>query len=243
MYDINETKTGRKRKIMASRILIIEDDTDLREGLEFSFACDGYEVSGVGTKKEGLREVKEEIYNMVLLDCNLPDGTGFELCREVRAFSDVPMIMLTARDGELDEIKALELGVDDYLSKPFSLGVFKARMKRLLNERAHGKREGERLVSRNITIDKNTCKVYKNDEEISLSKLEYRLLNYLIENRNHVLSKEQILSHIWDSDGKYVDNNTVSVNISRLRTKVEEDPSRPLLIRTVHGIGYIWKEE
>lgn len=243
MYDINETKTGRKRKIMASRILIIEDDTDLREGLEFSFACDGYEVSEVDTKKEGLREVKEGIYNMVLLDCNLPDGTGFELCREVRAFSDVPMIMLTARDGELDEIKALELGVDDYLSKPFSLGVLKARMKRLLNERAHGKREGERLVSRNITIDKNTCKVYKNDEEISLSKLEYRLLNYLIENRNHVLSKEQILSHIWDSDGKYVDNNTVSVNISRLRTKVEEDPSRPLLIRTVHGIGYIWKEE
>lgn len=228
---------------MASRILIIEDDTDLREGLEFSFACDGYEVSGVGTKKGGLREVKEGIYNMVLLDCNLPDGTGFELCREVRAFSDVPMIMLTARDGELDEIKALELGVDDYLSKPFSLGVLKARMKRLLNEQAHGKRAGERLVSRNITIDKNTCKAYKNDEEISLSKLEYRLLNYLIENRNHVLSKEQILSHIWDSDGKYVDNNTVSVNISRLRTKVEEDPSRPLLIRTVHGIGYIWKEE
>lgn len=228
---------------MASRILIIEDDTDLREGLEFSFACDGYEVSGVGTKKGGLREVKEGIYNMVLLDCNLPDGTGFELCREVRAFSDVPMIMLTARDGELDEIKALELGVDDYLSKPFSLGVLKARMKRLLNEQAHGKRAGERLVSRNITIDKNTCKAYKNDVEISLSKLEYRLLNYLIENRNHVLSKEQILSHIWDSDGKYVDNNTVSVNISRLRTKVEEDPSRPLLIRTVHGIGYIWKEE
>lgn len=228
---------------MASRILIIEDDTDLREGLEFSFACDGYEVSGVGTKKGGLREVKEGIYNMVLLDCNLPDGTGFELCREVRAFSDVPMIMLTARDGELDEIKALELGVDDYLSKPFSLGVLKARMKRLLNEQAHGKRAGERLVSRNIMIDKNTCKAYKNDEEISLSKLEYRLLNYLIENRNHVLSKEQILSHIWDSDGKYVDNNTVSVNISRLRTKVEEDPSRPLLIRTVHGIGYIWKEE
>lgn len=182
---------------MASRILIIEDDTDLREGLEFSFACDGYEVSGVGTKKGGLREVKEGIYNMVLLDCNLPDGTGFELCREVRAFSDVPMIMLTARDGELDEIKALELGVDDYLSKPFSLGVLKARMKRLLNEQAHGKRAGERLVSRNITIDKNTCKAYKNDVEISLSKLEYRLLNYLIENRNHVLSKEQILSHMF----------------------------------------------
>lgn len=226
---------------MAFRILIIEDDQDLREGLQFSFTCDGYEVSEADTKKEGLREIKKKIYDMVLLDCNLPDGTGFELCREVRRFSRVPIVMLTARDTELDEIKALELGVDDYLSKPFSLGVLKARIKRILNERMHGKKEEEMLVSQNIVINNNTCKVYKNDEEILLSKLEYRLLKYLVENRNHVLSKEQILSCVWDSDGKYVDNNTVSVNISRLRTKIEDDASKPRYIRTVHGIGYIWK--
>ena len=224
--------------MVGKKLLIIEDDIDLREGLRFSFEGDGYEVLDVGTGREGQMEIKKDSYDLVLLDCNLPDGTGFDLCREVRRFSMIPIIMLTARDTEMDEIRALELGVNDYLSKPFSLGVLKARMKRILNEKA----ETANLCSGNIVIDKSTCKVYKNEEEITLSKLEYRLLMYLIENKNHVLSKEQILSQIWDSDGKYVDNNTVSVNISRLRMKIEEDASNPKLIKTVHGIGYIWKE-
>lgn len=221
-----------------NRLLIIEDDTDLREGLSFSFSSDGYEVTEVATKAEGLREIKKNVYRMVLLDCNLPDGTGFELCREVRSFSNLPIVMLTARDTELDEIQALELGVNDYMSKPFSLGVLKARVKRILQE----KTETARIVTGTLTIDQNTCKVWKHGEEIQLSKLEYRLLRYLIENKNHILSKEQILEKIWDCDGKYVDNNTVSVNISRLRTKIEEDASKPTRIKTVHGIGYIWKE-
>lgn len=220
------------------KLLIIEDDMDLREGLHFSFTGDGYEVSDVGNKREGLQEIKKGIYDLVLLDCNLPDGTGFELCKEVRQFSTIPIIMLTARDTEMDEIKALDLGVNDYLSKPFSLGVLKARMKRILNERI----EITNLRSGNIDIEKSTCKVYKNGDEILLSKLEYRLLVYLIENKNHVLSKEQILSQIWDSDGKYVDNNTVSVNISRLRKKIESDASNSKFIKTIHGVGYIWKE-
>ncbi len=222
----------------AKRILIIEDDIDLREGLHFSFSGDGYDVFDAGTKKEGLKEIKKGSYDFVLLDCNLPDGSGFELCKEVREFSNIPMIMLTARDTEMDEIKALELGVNDFLSKPFSLGVLKARVKRIWNE----KTEPEKLISGIITIDKNTCRVYKNKEEIFLSKREYRLLLYFLENKNHVLSKEQIVSQLWDTEGKYVDNNTVSVNISRLRTKIEKDASKPELIKTIHGIGYIWKE-
>ena len=224
--------------MVGKKLLIIEDDIDLREGLHFSFEGDGCEVFDVGTGREGQQQIKKGSYDLVLLDCNLPDGTGFDLCRKVRRFSMIPIIMLTARDTEMDEIRALELGVNDYLSKPFSLGVLKARMKRILNEKA----ETANLCSGNIVIDKSTCKVYKNEEEITLSKLEYRLLMYLIENKNHVLSKEQILSQIWDSDGKYVDNNTVSVNISRLRMKIEEDASNPKFIKTVHGVGYIWKE-
>lgn len=220
------------------KLLIIEDDKDLREGLHFSFESDGYAVTDAGTKRNGLHKIKTESFDLVLLDCNLPDGTGFELCREVRQFSPLPIIMLTARDTEMDEIKALELGVNDYLSKPFSLGVLKARMKRILNERS----ESAVVNSGTVSIDKNTCKVYKNDIEIPLSRQEYRLLLYLIENKNHVLSKEQILNQIWDSDGRYVDNNTVSVNISRLRTKLEDDASNPTYIKTIHGIGYIWKE-
>lgn len=219
-------------------MLIVEDDADLREGLAFSFSGDGYEITEAETKREGLREIQEGGYDMVLLDCNLPDGTGFELCREVRRYSNTPIIMLTARDTEMDEIKALELGVSDYLSKPFSLGVLKARMKRILQERSGTLK----ITSGALAIDQSVCKVYKRGGEIQLSRLEYRLLLYLIENKNHILSKEQILETIWDSDGKYVDNNTVSVNISRLRNKIEDDAAHPVWIKTVHGIGYMWKE-
>ena len=220
------------------KLLIIEDDTDLREGLSFSFSGDGYDITEVGSKREGLREIEKGLYDIVLLDCNLPDGTGFELCKEVRSYSNVPIIMLTARDTELDEIQALELGVNDYLSKPFSLGVLKARMKRILQEKV----ETAKIVTGSLSIDQSSCKVWKRGEEIPLSKLEYRLLLYLIENKNHILSKDQILEKIWDSNGKYVDNNTLSVNISRLRAKIEDDASNPVHIKTVHGIGYIWKE-
>lgn len=149
---------------------------DLREGLRFSFEGDGFEVTCAETKGDGLRKIRRGTADLVLLDCNLPDGTGFELCREVRRFSKVPIIMLTARDTEMDEIKALELGVDDYLSKPFSLGVLKARMKRILNDRA----ETRELVSGSITIDKSTCKVCRDGAEIVLSKLEYKLLCFLL---------------------------------------------------------------
>lgn len=221
-----------------ANILIVEDDTDLREGLSFSFSSDGHKVEETETKKDGLQKIAKGCFDIILLDCNLPDGTGFELCKEVRSYSNIPIIMLTARDTELDEIKALELGVNDYLSKPFSLGVLKARMKRILQE----KTETAKIVTGSLSIDQSTCKVYKRGEEVGLSKLEYRLLLYLIENKNHILSKEQILDKIWDSDGKYVDNNTVSVNISRLRTKIEDDVSNPTWIKTVHGVGYIWKE-
>lgn len=221
-----------------NRLLIVEDDADLREGLQFSFLGDGWEVVCAGTKEEGLREIKKGS-SMVLLDCNLPDGTGFELCREARKFSSTPIIMLTARDTEMDEIKALELGADDYLSKPFSLGVLKARMKRILNDGM----EVKKLVSGNIAIDKSACKVYQDGGEIALSKLEYRLLCFLIENKNHVLSKEQILDRLWDSEGKFVDSNTVSVNVSRLRKKLRQDAAGPEYIRTIQGIGYVWKED
>ena len=222
-----------------SKILLLEDDVSLVDGLRYSLKKEGYDVTIVRTVEEAIASLPAiSEYDLLLLDVTLPDGTGFELCREVRSYSNIPMIMLTARDTEMDEIKALELGVNDYVSKPFSLGVLKARMKRILQDKS----ETMKIVSGSVTIDQDMCKVYRHGEEVKLSKLEYRLLLYLIENKNHILSKEQILDKIWDSDGKYVDNNTVSVNISRLRTKIEDDASSPVRIKTVHGIGYIWKE-
>ena len=220
------------------KILIIEDDEDLREGLAFSLQMDGYEIQCAGTKREGMERIRGESFDLVLLDCNLPDGSGFDLCTQIGAGETIPVFMLTARNTEMDEVKALELGVADFMSKPFSLAVLKARIRKILNSSA----PDMRLVSGGITVDRDGCRVYRRDEEIILSRVEYQLLLYLMENRNRVLSKEQILEHVWDSQGKFVDENTLSVNIRRLRAKIEEDPGHPARIRTVHGIGYVWKE-
>lgn len=220
------------------KILIIEDDEDLREGLAFSLQMDGYEIRCAGTKREGLERIRGESFDLVLLDCNLPDGSGFDLCTQIGAGETIPVFMLTARNTEMDEVKALELGVADFMSKPFSLAVLKARIRKILNSSA----PDMRLVSGGITVDRDGCRVYRKDEEVMLSRVEYQLLLYLMENRNRVLSKEQILEHVWDSQEKFVDENTLSVNIRRLRAKIEEDPGHPARIRTVHGIGYVWKE-
>lgn len=224
---------------MMSRILIIEDDMDLREGLAYFLGKDGYEVLTAGTKRAGMEIIRKALCDLILLDCNLPDGSGFDLCTEAKEYGDVPILMLTARDTEMDEVKALEMGVADYMSKPFSIAVLKARIKKILQ----GRKPENRLVSGGITLEKDACKVYKNGEEIRCSKVEYQLLMYFMENRGRVLSKEQILAHVWDSQGKFVDENTLSVNIRRLRGKVEDDPKHPALIRTVHGIGYVWRKE
>ena len=224
---------------MMSRILIIEDDMDLREGLAYFLEKDGYEVLTAGTKRAGMEIIRKALCDLILLDCNLPDGSGYDLCTEAKECGDAPILMLTARDTEMDEVKALEMGVADYMSKPFSIAVLKARIKKILQ----GRKPENRLVSGGITLEKDACKVYKNGEEIRCSKVEYQLLMYFMENRGRVLSKEQILAHVWDSQGKFVDENTLSVNIRRLRGKIEDDPKHPALIRTVHGIGYVWRKE
>lgn len=221
------------------KILIIEDDLDLQEGLSFSLETDGYKVTVAGSKKGGLGELEKLTYDLILLDCNLPDGNGFDICTHIRKNSDVPILMLTARDSEIDEVKALELGVDDYMSKPFSIAVLKARIKKLLQRR----QGSQRLESNGILLDKSSCRVYKREREIPVSKVEYKLLFYLMENKNQVLSKEQLLEYIWDCEGKFVDENTLSVNVRRLRTKIEDNPSEPVWIKTVHGLGYVWKAE
>ena len=222
-----------------TKILIVEDDRELQEGLVFALEGEGYSTRAVSGKEEAVRAAALDNYSLMILDCNLPDGTGYEVCREVRKFSGMSILMLTARDTELDEVKALQMGADDYMSKPFSLAVLKARMGNLLRR---GKVQ-DILCSNGITLDRISCRAYRQDKEIPCSSVEFRLLQYFMENRGQVLSKEQILERLWDNQGKFVDDNTVSVNIRRLRMKIEEDPSSPRLIRTVHGRGYIWRED
>lgn len=220
------------------KLLIIEDDIILQEGLEFALKSE-YIVTATDLARKGLEYIKDGSYDAVVLDCNLPDGNGFVLCEKVRQFTNVPILMLTARDSEMDEVKALEIGVDDYMSKPFSLSVLKARLRKVMRN----PEETTRLMSNGFVIDKNVCKIWKKEKEIACTAIEFRLILYLIENKNKVISKEQILHYIWDREGKFVDDNVVSVNIRRLRAKLEENPSEPKYIHTVYGMGYMWKEE
>ncbi len=219
-------------------LLIIEDDINLNEGLFYAFESEGFNVFKAYTKQEGLNIFNNKNIDFIILDCNLPDGNGFDICQLIRGKSGIPIIMLTARDSEIDEVKGLEIGLDDYITKPFSLSVLKARVKVAIRKKSNNKV----IYSNGIKLDQNLLKVYKNEVCLELSSVEYKLLSYLIENKGRILLKEQILHHIWDSEENYVDENIVSVNIRRLRVKVEDDPSNPKHIKTTYGMGYLWNE-
>ncbi|MDB0439922.1 response regulator transcription factor [Clostridioides difficile] len=219
-------------------LLIIEDDTNLNEGLFYAFESEGFNVLKAYTKQEGLHVFNNKNIDFIILDCNLPDGSGFDVCKQIREKSDIPIIMLTARDSEIDEVTGLEIGLDDYITKPFSLSVLKARVKVAIRKKSNNKV----LYSNGIKLDQKSLKVYKNEVDLELSAVEYKLINYLIENKGQILLKEQILHHIWDSEENYVDENIVSVNIRRLRMKVEDNPSNPKYIKTAYGMGYLWNE-
>lgn len=218
-------------------LLIVEDDADLREGLAFTFQSEGYQIFEAATVHQAGYCLQQNSIQGMILDCNLPDGNGFDFCREIRRSSQIPIMMLTARDSELDEVKALELGVSDYMSKPFSVAVLKVRIRKMLQPL-----EQTVLQSGNIRIHLSSCKVQKNGEELELSVIEYKLLLYFMQNKDQVLSKDQILEQIWEQDGQFVDDNIVSVNVSRLRAKIEDNPRKPERIKTIHGMGYLWKE-
>ncbi|SHI81530.1 response regulator transcription factor [Lutispora thermophila] len=219
-------------------ILILEDDESLIRGISFIFEKDGYNVISVGTIEDGKRMLKGHKIDLIILDLGLPDGNGMDLCKEIRANSNVPIIMLTACDLETDEVSGLMAGADDYITKPFSLSILRARVEALL--RRMDTERNNIIVSGKYRLDLNLCKLYQEDEEIPISSTEYRLLNLLMINAGQVLSKEQILASLWDNEGNFVDENTLAVNISRLRAKLENNPRNPKTIKTIHGIGYIW---
>ncbi|HIV39407.1 MAG TPA: response regulator transcription factor [Candidatus Blautia stercorigallinarum] len=223
------------------KILVIEDDQGLRQGIAFSLTQEGYQVLQASSGKEGYRLFLQESPQGILLDLNLPDMDGNDLCRKIRETSQVPILMLTARDMETDEIMGLSQGADDYMTKPFSIAVLKLRLAKLL-DRNMEKEEAHILRSGDITLDPELIKVWKGNREMECSVTEYKILKYFLENKNQVLTQNQILEAVWDREGKFVNPNTLQVNIGRLRKKIGEDPSRPGYIKTVHGIGYIWEE-
>lgn len=208
------------------KVLIIEDDQGLRQGIAFSLAQEGYEVLQAQNGKEGYRLFLQEAPQGILLDLNLPDMDGNDLCRRIRERSQVPILMLTARDMETDEIMGLSSGADDYMTKPFSVAVLKLRLEKLLGRRGE-RAEFHILSSGDIVMDTDLIKVWKAQQEMECSVTEFKILKYFLENKNQVLTQNQILEAVWDREGKFVNPNTLQVNIGRLRKKIEEDPSRP----------------
>lgn len=220
------------------KLLIIEDDTGLARGISFAFAQDSWAVLTAQTIKDGYILLKKEKPDALILDLNLPDGDGIDLCKKVRERSDIPILILTARDMEVDEIMGLTSGADDYITKPFSVSVLKIRLQNILNRRQTRTGADTRLRSGELSLDTKTLHAFWGDEEIDLTMTEFRLLQYFLENKGQVLLKEQILQHVWDADGNFVEENTLSVNISRLRKKLGENR-----IRTIQGMGYLWEDE
>ena len=221
-------------------ILLIEDDENLSRGIAFAFEKNGYQVISANSIKEGKRLLEQHEAHLIILDLGLPDGNGIDLCKEIRTYSKIPIIMLTACDLETDEVQGLMSGADDYITKPFSLSVLRARVETVLRRLESNKNSV--IQSGIFKLDVNLCKLYRGDEEIPLSATEFRLINYFMSNAGQVLTKEQILS-LWDKQGNFVDENTLSVNINRLRAKIENDPKNPKIIKTIYGIGYVWVKE
>lgn len=223
-----------------SRILLLEDDLSLINGLSFAFKKQGYELTIARTQKEAEMLWGDDKYELLVLDVSLPDGTGFEFCEKVRQVSKVPIIFLTASDEEMSIIMGLDIGGDDYITKPFKLGVLVSRINALLRRaRDFGVVDTE-LQSNGIRVHLLQGQVYKNGDLLDLTVAEYKLLCLFMKNPNVVLTKEQILDKLWDCDGNYVDNNTLTVYIRRLRIKIEDDPGKPNRIITVRGMGYKW---
>ena len=221
------------------KILFVEDDRIIASGLCYSLEQEGYEVIhclNVETAKTTINQVD---FDLALLDLSLPDGSGYDICRLLKKKKDIPVIFLTAIDDEVNVVMGLDMGADDYITKPFRIRELMSRIKSVM--RRYGKAEPKKTISwfGGLKIDMAKAKVYKNDNEISLTSLEYRLLLIFANNEGKVLTRNQILEKLWDVAGDFVNDNTLTVYIKRLREKIEDDPQEPQIIKTVRGIGYM----
>lgn len=227
-----------------AKILIIEDETAIAELERDYLELSGYEVSIAEDGLKGKRAALEEDYNLVILDLMLPGCDGFEICKAIREAKDIPVLMVSAKKDEVDKIRGLGLGADDYMTKPFSPSELVARVKAHLQryERlvGSGVRENQVVETRGLRIDKTARRVFVNGEEKPFTTKEFDLLTYLAENPNRVFSKEELFRAIWDMDS-IGDIATVTVHIKKVREKIEADTSNPQYIETIWGVGYRFK--
>lgn len=218
------------------KILIVEDDKTISDGLKYYLECEHYDVTVSADVKSALSAIKNEGFELCLLDLSLPDGSGFEICSYIKENYNAPVIFLTATDDELSVVRGLDMGADDYITKPFRVRELMSRMRSAL--RHYNKKENETVKIADITININQAKVYKGNNEVPLTAGEYRLLLEFVNNRGSVLTRSRLLESLWDIDSKFINDNTLSVYIKRLREKLEDDSTEPKIIETVRGLGY-----
>jgi DNA-binding response OmpR family regulator len=218
------------------KILIVEDDATIVLGLQFSLQQENYQVDVASSVQQALEYIGKNVFDLAILDVSLPDGTGYDLCRRIKSETSSPVIFLSAADDEVNIVMGLQLGADDYVLKPFRLKELLLRVKNVIN-RSQPKEESLIHIE-DIIIDTKAARVTKAGKEVFLSALEYRLLVILATHRGQMLDRNQLLESIWDIGGSFVNDNTLTVYIKRLREKIEDDPSVPKIIFTVRGLGY-----
>lgn len=222
------------------KVLIVEDDRTIAAGLEYSLQQEQYEVVISHTVKEAEAIIKErhEQFSIYIFDLNLPDGSGYQLCRLVKSLHEAPVIFLSAIDEEVNIVMGLDMGADDYITKPFRVRELLSRMKSVLRRYQLAAPNKSIILIGDVQIHTIEAKVFKGRQEVALTALEYRLLLIFANHPGQVLSRNQLLERIWDVAGDFVNDNTLTVYIKRLREKLEDDPAQPELIVTVRGLGY-----
>lgn len=223
-------------------IFLLEDDDAIAMGLSYSLENEGYTVTVAKSVSQALEIINQKNFSMYLLDLTLPDGSGYSVCKRIKEIGDFPVIFLTAYDDEVNVVMGFELGADDYITKPFRLKELLVRIKSVFRRYNNDSTDGKIKV-KDLVVNTNEAKVYKNGNEIILTAMEYRLLLILLNNRGCVLSRTQLLENIWDVAGDFVEDNTLTVYIKRLRDKIEENPTEPEYIKTIRGLGYIIENE
>lgn len=220
------------------KILLLEDDTTLGNGIFLALQSPDLQITVCRTLAQAQDTVARNSFDLLILDINLPDGSGLALLEQVRRTSDMPVILLTANDLEMDIVTGLESGADDYITKPFSLAVLRARVNAQLRRRAAGK--AACFTIGDFLFDFDKMEFRKAGEPMELSKTEQKLLRLLVENRGQTLPRATLVDRIWTDGAEFVDENALSVTVKRLRSKLEDNPSSPKYVKTVYGIGYTW---
>ncbi|MDD4170147.1 MAG: response regulator transcription factor [Desulfotomaculaceae bacterium] len=220
------------------KILFVEDDKVIASGLCYSLEQEGYSVTHCLNAESAKNMINENSFDMAILDLSLPDGSGYDICQIIKAKEDIPVIFLTAIDDEVNVVMGLDMGADDYITKPFRVRELLSRIKSVYRRYDKTESSGTVIKFGGLKIDTAKAKVYKGEQEIILTSMEYRLLLIFANNEGQVLSRNQLLEGLWNIAGDFVNDNTLTVYIKRLREKIEDDSQNPTIIKTVRGLGY-----